>query len=58
MIVLDTNVISALIKANPDAAVVNWLNAQPSDAVYTTAISIFETRVGLHYGSGPETVGR
>jgi predicted nucleic acid-binding protein len=47
MIVLDTNVISALIQGVPDAAVVNWLNAQASDAVWTTVVSVFETRVGL-----------
>ena len=47
MIVLDTNVISALIQGVPDPAVVQWLNAQPGNSVWTTAISVFESRFGF-----------
>jgi predicted nucleic acid-binding protein len=47
MIVLDTNVISALIVATPEPLVVAWLNAQQSDSVWTTAISVFEAQLGL-----------
>src|SRR5438045_1166804 len=47
MIVLDTNVISALIQPVPDPAVMNWLNAQQADAVWTTAVSVFESRFGF-----------
>jgi hypothetical protein len=47
MIVLDTNVISALIQTTPDPVVVSWLNSQQSDLVWTTAVSVFEVRFGL-----------
>lgn len=47
MIVLDTNVIAALMRAEPDAATRSWLDRQAKDEVWTTAISVFETRAGL-----------
>jgi hypothetical protein len=47
MIVLDTNVVSALIQTTPDPVVVSWLNLQQSDLVWTTAVSVFEIRFGL-----------
>src|SRR5665213_1343271 len=47
MTILDTNVISAMMQATPEPAVVAWLNAQQGSTVWTTAISVFETRFGL-----------
>lgn len=47
MIILDTNVISALMRREPDAAVIGWLNRQPGDSVWITAITLFEIRLGL-----------
>jgi toxin FitB len=47
MIILDTNVISALMMAKPDATASAWLDLQPRSSVWTTAISIFEIRFGL-----------
>lgn len=47
MILLDTNVLSALMRTEPDAAVVDWLDAQPSESVWTTSITLFEIRTGL-----------
>jgi predicted nucleic acid-binding protein len=47
MIVLDTNVISALIQATPDATAVAWVNSQTSSAIWTTAITVFEIQFGL-----------
>lgn len=47
MIVLDTNVLSALMRASPDKMVVRWLDRQPSDSVWLTSITVFETRFGL-----------
>ena len=47
MIILDTNVLSALMRANPDASVVAWLDRQPSESVWITSITLFETRFGL-----------
>lgn len=47
MILLDTNVLSALMRDPPDAAVVGWLDAQVPEQVWTTAVSAFEVRFGL-----------
>lgn len=47
MIVLDTNVLSALMRTNPEAAVVAWLDRQPADSVWLSSITVFETRFGL-----------
>jgi predicted nucleic acid-binding protein len=47
MILLDTNVISALMKEDPDRNVVAWLDNQPAESVWTTTITIFEIRFGL-----------
>ncbi|BCU06037.1 type II toxin-antitoxin system VapC family toxin [Allochromatium tepidum] len=48
MIVLDTNVLSALMQSQPEAGVVDWLDQQPAESVWTTAINVFEIRYGLH----------
>jgi toxin FitB len=47
MIILDTNVISALMRDPPDFRVVAWLNLQPRESLWTTSVSIFELRFGL-----------
>ena len=47
MIVLDTNVLSALMQKTPDVAVVTWLDRQPPESVWITSITLFETRFGL-----------
>jgi predicted nucleic acid-binding protein len=47
MIVLDTNVLSALMRREADPAVVAWLDLQPSESVWTTAVTVFEIRFGL-----------
>ncbi|TMA97393.1 MAG: type II toxin-antitoxin system VapC family toxin [Deltaproteobacteria bacterium] len=47
MVVLDTNVLSALMRRDPDPAVVAWLDRQPSESVWTTAVTVFEIRFGL-----------
>jgi toxin FitB len=47
MIILDTNVLSALMRASPDLPVVAWLDRQPAESVWITTISVFETRFGL-----------
>ena len=46
MIVLDTNVLSALMDPE-DSRVVAWLDNQPSESIWTTAVTIFEIRFGL-----------
>jgi predicted nucleic acid-binding protein len=47
VIVLDTNVLSALMQPEADRAVVAWLDLQPSESVWTTAVTVFEIRFGL-----------
>jgi toxin FitB len=47
MILLDTNVLSAMMQAIPDPAVAEWLDRQPPDSIWTTTISIMEISAGL-----------
>lgn len=47
MILLDTNVLSALMRTEPDIAVVDWLDTQPSESIWTTSVTLFEIRTGL-----------
>ena len=47
MILLDTNVLSALMRSEPEAIVVDWLDAQPSESIWTTSVTVFEIRTGL-----------
>lgn len=47
MIVLDTNVLSELLAPSPSPNVLAWLAAQPSAAVFTTAVTEAEILYGL-----------
>lgn len=47
MIILDTNVLGALMRSVPDATVVRWLDRQPAESVWITSITLFEARFGL-----------
>ena len=47
MIILDTNVLSALMRKPPDAAVVAWLDRQPAESIWITSVTLFESRLGL-----------
>lgn len=47
MIILDTNVISALMRSEPDPVVVRWLDGLPPESLWITAITVFEVRLGL-----------
>jgi hypothetical protein len=47
VIILDTNVLSALMRDRPDAAVITWLDEQPAESIWTTAITVLEVRTGL-----------
>lgn len=47
MIILDTNVLSALMRTAPEAPVVAWLDRQPAESVWITSITLFEARLGL-----------
>jgi predicted nucleic acid-binding protein len=47
MIILDTNILSALMRTVPDARVVAWLDRQPAESVWITSITLFEAYLGL-----------
>ena len=47
MIILDTNVLSALMRQSADKKVVEWLDKQPRTSIWTSSITILEIRYGL-----------
>ncbi len=49
MVILDTNVISALIRQepHPDPAIVSWLDRQSRLSMWTTSVTVLEIRFGL-----------
>jgi len=47
VIVLDTNVLSELIRATPSPAVLAWARAQDADAIFTTAVCEAELLFGV-----------
>lgn len=47
MIVLDTNVISELMKPQPSPAVEAWMSAQAADDLFTTAVTVAEALYGV-----------
>lgn len=47
MIILDTNVLSALMQQQADSVVVGWLDEQPTETIWISSITVFEARYGL-----------
>lgn len=47
MIILDTNVLSALMQQVPDERVVFWLDQQARTSIWTTAVTVLEVEFGL-----------
>ena len=47
MIVLDTNVVSAMMRRDVDAKVRDWLDSLPPESIWVTTITIFEVRFGI-----------
>lgn len=47
MIVIDTNVLSALMREVPERRVVEWLDRQAAESIWITSITLFEARLGL-----------
>ena len=47
MIILDTNVISAVMRQDTNPVVVGWLDRQPGESVWVTAVTVFEVHFGL-----------
>jgi toxin FitB len=47
MIILDTNIISALMRDPADRVVLDWLDRQPRTSIWITAITMLEIHFGL-----------
>jgi predicted nucleic acid-binding protein len=47
MIVIDTNVLSALMREIPERPVVEWLDRQAAESIWITSITLFEARLGI-----------
>jgi predicted nucleic acid-binding protein len=47
MIILDTDVASALMRPARDARLVAWLDQRPSESLWLTAVTVFELRYGV-----------
>jgi predicted nucleic acid-binding protein len=47
MIILDTNVLSALMRNAPDPNVEAWLDRQPRSSIWTNSITVLEIQTGL-----------
>src|SRR5438552_3327921 len=48
MIIVDTNIISELMKPSPSMKVIEWLDHQDPQKLYTTTITIAEITYGLN----------
>jgi predicted nucleic acid-binding protein len=47
MILLDTNVVSEPLRPEPNVRVINWLDAQPMETLYLSAMTVAELRAGV-----------
>jgi len=47
MILLDTNVVSELMKSAPEPAVMGWVNTRPAATVFLSAITQAEILYGI-----------
>lgn len=47
MILLDTNVVSELLRRAPEPRVIEWIDAQPLETVYLSAMTVAEMRASV-----------
>ena len=47
MILLDTNVVSALMRSQPERSVISWLDLQIPEQIWLPSVVVFEVRYGL-----------
>ena len=47
MILLDTNVVSEPLRPTPDLRVIAWIDAQPLETLFLSAITVAELRAGV-----------
>lgn len=47
MILLDTNVVSEPLRPAPDSRVIQWIDAQPLETLFLSAVTVAELRAGV-----------
>jgi predicted nucleic acid-binding protein len=47
MIILDTNVVSELMRASPDTHVLHWFSSQPAEDLHVTTVTVAEILYGI-----------
>ena len=47
MVLLDTNILSALMSTQPQQSVVDWLDGQDSDRIFVSSVTVAEISYGL-----------
>lgn len=47
MILLDTNVVSEPLRHSPEVSVIEWIDAQPLETLYLSAMTVAELRAGV-----------
>jgi hypothetical protein len=47
MILLDTNVVSEPLRPQPDARVIAWIDTQPMETLFLSAVTVAELRAGV-----------
>jgi len=47
MVVIDTNIVSELMRAEPSAEVLSWMDNRPSRELFVTAVTEAEIRTGI-----------
>jgi predicted nucleic acid-binding protein len=47
MILLDTNVVSEPLRSAPEARVIEWIDAQPLETLFLSAVTVAELRAGV-----------
>ena len=47
MIILDTNVLSALMREKADTQAIEWLDKQARTSIWTNSVTVLEIRFGL-----------
>ncbi len=55
---IDTNVISELVRAKPDAAVLDWFANIPDEALFLSVLTLGEIRKGVEKLASPEDTAR
>ncbi len=55
---IDTNVISELVRPKPDAAVLDWFSRTPDEALFLSALTLGEIRKGVEKLTSPEEAPR